>query len=707
MSERKFSPTLDVLKEFLEKARKRLSDENPDYADVDEDTGLDRAEWEQDEKDFDDDEDEATKWLRDNDPKAKKKKVEEASVDDLINGEDSSEEEEEQPETGEDEGEEKPEEEDGGEAEVDFEPEITPDKKKPAAWYEEEAAARKRVEEQKAAAALKKPAAAQTVPTPEPTPEPAPAAPAKPVTAVGPIRRKAGGQETPEQFQERWRAGKASQEELEAWLKAHPQRATAGTKPAAVPAGPVAPDDPLQPTEEELNELRQYTLPWERQYRDRRRREATPDKNPHMHHSGLVADAREASVADKRKEFAAYKNSDEFKNSPRAKQMLLIRQWEKNWDQAHPDHLQTTMSNIAAARDQGVKAYGFHDQEKNAQMQHLFSGGTQDQSYSREEGLQHAGLARDYNEELSGGGVSMDGGARFAAEHPDLIEKLRGTWKKKAVDPSLNLDDYLRQQEERRSTDVLGDMIKPKDPEQAAKLNSFVKKYMPTIEYIKNQVLASTNLADHANSLDVDLDTVGLQALYQTMNAYLHHHGQRASFSTLLRTNLNGLFRSALRDEQLKFAPSEVLKEGKESKKQEAMKYAGPVKITDASGTRWVNPDGSKFDPNAPKPAATPEPTPTAPVAPPIKPVGPVKRERSAKEIMAHPTAPPEVAERYQRHGAVRADVPKPQGRGLFSSAKPRDEIQQPPAPTVTTPEGKTQINPEFGFSPEDEGEQE
>lgn len=55
--------TLETIKDFLEKARRRLSDENPDYADMDDEQDPDGLDSELSE----DEDDEAAKWLKEND----------------------------------------------------------------------------------------------------------------------------------------------------------------------------------------------------------------------------------------------------------------------------------------------------------------------------------------------------------------------------------------------------------------------------------------------------------------------------------------------------------------------------------------------------------------------------------------------------------------------------------------------------------------
>ena len=69
------STSLDTIKDFLLKARRRLHDENPDYSDVDEEQdpeGLDSEVGEGD------DEDEASKWLADHDKGVESTSPEEA-----------------------------------------------------------------------------------------------------------------------------------------------------------------------------------------------------------------------------------------------------------------------------------------------------------------------------------------------------------------------------------------------------------------------------------------------------------------------------------------------------------------------------------------------------------------------------------------------------------------------------------------------------
>lgn len=72
--------TLDTIKDFLEKTRRRLSDENPDYTDMDDEQDSDGLDSELNE----DDEDEASKWLKENDSPADEEAPVEANEEEEV-----------------------------------------------------------------------------------------------------------------------------------------------------------------------------------------------------------------------------------------------------------------------------------------------------------------------------------------------------------------------------------------------------------------------------------------------------------------------------------------------------------------------------------------------------------------------------------------------------------------------------------------------
>lgn len=465
--------TLKTLEEFLQKTRRRLSDENPDYSDMDDEQDPDGLDSEFSE----DDDDEASKWLQEHDKEAV-------------------------PE----------------EASEDTEPE--PDEEMEAP----------QVEEQK--------------PTPKVV---APSAPVK--------------------------------------------------KPAQKPAKEAAvSDDELQPSREELAQMREYTRPWERNARDRSKLEAEAHVNPVKHHQGRLVEARNTSHADRQKAYEEYTNSPDFQNADPITQMEMESKFHEDWHKQNPEHLSNALLAHHEAHKKGATAMQAYNQIKDEKIRHIAGGGNNPEAMSVEEGLQHVGGSRE-EDDSSPSGITQDKGAAFASGNQDFMQQYMSNYDKKAKKHS-NVSDLDTFDPETRAdiNTVLGDHPALKDPAKKRQVDRFVEKYHPLIGKAARHVLSKLGLTEKANRGEIDpglLHEAGVHALFQATNDYDHDHPSKAKFTTHLNRKMHGLMQSALKAQD---EVPEALRAGaKKFDKQRRLENMAPVKHTNKEGvTTMINPPAPK-----------------------------------------------------------------------------------------------------------------
>lgn len=528
------STTLDTVKDFLQKARRRLSDENPDYSDVDDEQDNDGL----DSEISDEPDDDADKWLKTH-------------------------------------------EKDAAAPEQDKSPEYDE-------YQSDENPETHQAEAQK--------------PTAE---EPVSA------KAVAPIKRSAGS--------------------------SAPVRENT----------PEYSEDDLQPSKEELAQMREYTRPWEQNARDRAKLEADPSVNPVSHHQGRLVEARNTSHADRQKAYGEFTQSPEYKAASPVAKMRLEAKFQKDWKQQNPEHLKNALIAHNEAHKKGSEAMNTFKQVKDEKIRHIAGGGAQPGSMSAEEAMQHVGGSRD-DEDSGPSGIQQDKGAAFASGNQEFMQQYMKNYDKKSkkysnVDDMDNLDPEVRAD----VNSVLGEHPALKDPTKKRQVDRFVSKYHPLIGKAARQVLSKLGLTEKANRGEIDaglLHEAGVHALFQATNDYDHDHPSKAKFTTHLNRKMHGLMQTALKTQDE--IPADLRAGAKNFDTQRRNQNAAPVKHTNKEGVTTI------IQPGGAKPAA-PAPTPA----------------RSLTEI-APGHHEPDVHDRFKRVTAARAPLvrkqtalqPKPAG---------------------------------------------
>ncbi len=544
--------TLDILEDFLMKARKRLSDENPDYADQDE---------EQDNEGLDDyseddlqDEDPADSYLRENDPTYKK-------PDDELNMDEDADE------------------------------------------------------------------------TPQPKTASKPAAPT--------VRRRAPAAQAPQ--------APAAKPALPPTVS--PSQAPRDPKRVVMPSLPSAspPDsresNDMQPSREELAQLRDYTRAWSSRARDKSRLEADASKNPGRHHEGRLVEARNLSHADRQQAYNEFTQSPDFQNADPFTQMEMESQFQADWHKKNPDHMLNALKTHAEAHKKGEQAKGLHSQAKDEAIRHIAGGGVNPDAMSIEEGLQHAGGSRE-EDEKSPGGISQDKSAAFASGNKEFVDQYMERYnKRKAPQPGDATDPYAHADEKRPDVaSVIGGGPEFKDASHKRAHDMLISKYYPLIEKAARRTLGKMGLTQAADSGQLDdtaLHEAGINALYQAINDYDHDHPSKASFTTHLNRKMNGLMQTALKAQDE--IPAEMRSGATKFKQAQRTVNAAPVKHTNKEGvTTIINPSTTP----ATTPPASSAPIPAAPLPTSPKVAVPPKK-RSASEVVG--SHPPEVQDRMKR----------------------------------------------------------
>jgi len=477
--------TLETVKEFLEKARRRLNDENPDYADMDEEQDPDGLESFDGE---DGEEDDASKWLKDHDS--------------TVGG----------PEDGEE-----------------------PDAEATGEEFDEEPS--------------------EEVSKPE---------------AVSPKVQAA--------IQPKIRNAQTKAVEAQAKMSAPQESALS--------------DDELQPSRQELANMREYTRPWEQHARDRAKLEAQPHVNPGRHHQGRLLEARNTSHVDRQKAQQEFEESADYKNADPITQMEMADKFHNDWHAQNPEHLANALTTHHEAHKKIGQTMQIYNQAKDDKIRHVASGGAQPGSMSVEEGMQHVGGSRD-DEDSGPSGIQQDKGAAFAAGNQDFVQQYMQNYDKKAKKFS-NIEDMDNMDPETRAdvNTVLGQHPALKDPARKRQVDQFVAKYHPQIGKAARHVLSKLGLTDKANRGEIDhglLHEAGVHALFQAVNDYDHDHPSKAKFTTHLSRKMHGLMQSALKanDE----IPAGMRAGAKKFDQVKRAVNAAPIKHTNKEGvTTIINP---------------------------------------------------------------------------------------------------------------------
>lgn len=562
--------TLEVVREFLEKARRRLSDESPDYSDQDEQEQPE----EDSELDFDEGDD-ADKWL------AGQGETEPADPDEETAPLDPDEENPAPEKIGEQEGY------DGEDAQV------APDE-----WSPEREEAGNPVLAER----------------PEPD---SLAPPEKKSSAKPPMVRRPGA--TP-----------------------------AATPPQAAGEEDV---DELQPTPEELAQMREYTRPWASRARDKTRLEAEAHVNPIQHHQGRLIEARNLSHADRQKAYDTFSQTPDFQNADPITQMEMESKFDEDWHKQNPQHLINALSTQHEAHKKGSQALSRFDKLKDEKLRHIANGGSQADAMSVEEGIQHVGGDRE-DEDSAPSGVQRDKGAQFASNNQEFVQQYMKNYDKKGKNFS-DVPDWENSEPETRAdvNTVLGSHPTLQDPAKKRVVDRFVSKYHPQIGRAARHVLGKLGLSEKAQSGEIDtgiLHEAGMHALFQAINDYDHNHASKAKFTTHLANKMRGLMQTALkRQDEI---PTTMRAGAKQFETQRRAENAAPVKHTNKEGVTTI--------------------------------INPAEKAMAAKKSVAEIVQQhhPDVQDRLKRVAAVRAPIVRRQAAQPAAPAA----APKPPGPKLT-----------------------
>lgn len=587
------SSTLDVLEEFLLKARRRLSDEEADYFEQEEpgeDEGLSQV----DENDLDAPPSDETVTRT---PRKRERAVRELNFDDGSIFDDENEE----PSEEEDDA--------SGDAADD--------------WL--------RANDPKAAS--KKPArqAASKKPAREPVAAPPPR---QPVTPTAPVPSEVRSAPAPVTRPSPTPA--ASQTQPASPEVARQPKRVVMPAPASATSDPRESND-MQPTREELAQLREYTRAFSARARDKARLEAEAHKNPGRHYEGRIIEARKLSHADYQRDYDEFTRSPEFQNADPFTQMEMETQFKSDWHQKNPEHRLNALNAHATAHQKGIQAKGLFEQAKDEKIRHIAGGGVNPDAMSVEEGLQHAGFSRE-EDDSTPGGIVQDKSASFAASNKEFVDQfMREYNEKRGKKPISSVDPYAHADEQEQRPDVaslIGSAPQFKDAAQKRAHDMIVQRYYPLIEKAKRRTLNAMGLTEAAKSGSIDdgaLHEAGLHALYEAINDYDHNHPSKASFTTHLNRKMTGLMQTALKaqDEIPTQLRAGAAKFRAQQQKSPSMPSAAPSETP-----------------------ATPPPTPAPPQPPPPPKVAVAPKKRTAAEIAsAHP---PHVQDRLKRLAALK-----------------------------------------------------
>jgi len=348
----------------------------------------------------------------------------------------------------------------------------------------------------------------------------------------------------------------------------------------------------LQPTPEELTQMREYTRPWASRARDKARLEAEAHVNPVQHHQGRLIEARNLSHADRQKAYNAFSQSPDFQNADPITQMEMESKFHDDWNKQNPQHLMNALSSHHEAHKKGSQALSRFNQMKDEKLRHIASGGAQPGAMSVEEGIQHVGGGRE-DEDSAPSGIQQDKSAQFASGHQEFVQEYMKNYNKKGKKFSEAADWDAPEQETRADVNtVLGDHPTLQDPAKKRAVDQFVARYHPQIGKAARHVLGKLGLSEKAKRGEIDagvLHEAGMHALFQAINDYDHNHASKAKFTTHLANKMRGLMQTALKGQDE--IPTTMRAGAKQFEAQRRAENAAPIKHTNKEGvTTIINP---------------------------------------------------------------------------------------------------------------------
>lgn len=334
--------------------------------------------------------------------------------------------------------------------------------------------------------------------------------------------------------------------------------AASGQKGSAVQQKPQAQEEVkrsgrfMQPSREDLMAMRAYTRPWEQRAREAAALKADPSKNPELARHGNIIEARNKAHGDRNAAYREFTNSNEYKNADPITQMEMDDNFEKDWAAKNPTHLQNAMNAHSQAHEKGKSAKDIHAAAKDAKIRNIIEGGARgDESYSLEEGMQHAGGTR--GEEGTQASIVQDPSASFAMGNQDFVRQYAKDYNNKAKKVG-NIDDMMNYDEgsKRDISRILGE-----GPQKDPKFEQFFSHYHPLIGMNAHKTLQRLGLDPKHPDIDMSmLHEAGMHGLIQALNDYDHDNPSKASFATHAANKIRGLQMTAMKNQD--HIPTEV-----------------------------------------------------------------------------------------------------------------------------------------------------
>lgn len=150
-----------------------------------------------------------------------------------------------------------------------------------------------------------------------------------------------------------------------------------------------------------------------------------------MKHADLaMKQAHEKATGDYSKAYNDFLSSDDTKGLKGRDRLQAIQGWKDNWKKQNPEH-ESNLMEASKAQESHGKAMGAIKTKSAEAMQHLTgAGGSGESSMSAGEMAQHFGGA-DESGAATGGSITQDPVASFAAKNPKILQHLNDDQKRR------------------------------------------------------------------------------------------------------------------------------------------------------------------------------------------------------------------------------------------------------------------------------------
>lgn len=152
---------------------------------------------------------------------------------------------------------------------------------------------------------------------------------------------------------------------------------------------------------------------------------ADVEKNPMKHAAGKIMAAHDEHMGDYKKALNEFMTSDEVKNLKGRERHKAISEWKKNYREQNPGHHEK-LSSVSAVQSAVPESRQVARQTLQDKLTSIMHGGgaAPGESYSAQEGAQHAGISLGGEGEKATGSITKDPAATFAAGHQKLMGML-------------------------------------------------------------------------------------------------------------------------------------------------------------------------------------------------------------------------------------------------------------------------------------------